>query len=173
MKRGGRILTVFWLLQPLSGMAAEQAMGRLFFTPGQRARMDVARQQEPGVNLRADQQESESPPAHVTLNGMVSSSDGKTTVWLNNRPESSLPPGRGITFQGKSRQVKIQARDGRASVPLKVGQSLDMASGRVEEAYRRAPPAPPLKASARPAEPHDATPAPPEAADVGGGTSSP
>jgi len=180
MKCGCKVLAVFWLLQPLPGMAAEQAMGRLFFRPEQRAQMDVARQQEPGVKIAADSRENESPAVNITLNGVVSRSDGRATVWLNNRPESGSQLGRGITLQSKLRQVNIQARDGRASVPLTVGQRLDIASGRVEEAYRRAPLPPPaerhqalpFKALSRPADTRDAT-STPDAADVQGGMPSP
>jgi hypothetical protein len=43
---------------------------------------------------------------------------------------------------GKGGEVRIITPETGRSVPLKVGQSIDMSSGRVEESYRRPPPAP-------------------------------
>lgn len=146
MKWGdAKVLAIFLLLQPSLGVAAEQAMGRFFFTPEQRARMDVARQQEHHIKSDPGQQESELPAARLTLNGVIARSDGKTTLWINNQVESGLQPRAGMTVQGRGRQVTILTRDGHASVPLKVGQSVDMNSGQVEEGFRHNA-APPLMA---------------------------
>jgi len=134
-----KILAVFLLLLPSIGMAAEQTMGRLFFTPGQRARMDVARQQERSVRFDVEQQDDASPPTNVTLNGVVTRSDGKTTVWINNRIQTDASQ---TATVGKRGEIRIITPEAGRSVPLQVGQSIDMSSGKVEERYRRPPPAP-------------------------------
>ena len=85
------------------GMAAEQAMGRLFFTPEQRARMDVARQHERSVKIEAEQQENEPPAANITLNGVITRSDGKTTVWINNKEQSGEKSGSVVAVPGRGK----------------------------------------------------------------------
>lgn len=139
-----KILAVFFALLPSLAMAVEQTMGRLFFTPEQRARMDVARQQERSVRFDVEQQDDASPPTNVTLNGVITRSDGKTTVWINNKEQSGEKAGSGIAVPRRGKpagQVSVTTSDARRVVPLKVGQSIDMSSGQVEESYRRAPPA--------------------------------
>lgn len=138
-----KILAVFLLLLPPLGMAAEQTMGRLFFTPEQRARMNVARQQERSIKIEADtQRDNEPPAANITLNGVITRSDGKTTVWINNKEQSGEKAGVGIALPGRGKpvgQVSVITSEARRAVPLKVGQSVDVTSGKVEEAYRRSP----------------------------------
>lgn len=143
-----KILAVLLLLLPSLGMAAEQAMGRLFFTPEQRARMDVARQHERSIRIETERQENEPPAANITLNGMIARSDGKTTVWINNKEQSGGKVGSGIAVPGRGKpagQISVVTSDARRAVPLKVGQSVDMSSGHVEEAYRRTPSQPDKK----------------------------
>lgn len=136
-----KLLAVFLALLPPLAMAAEQTMGRLFFTPEQRARMDVARQQERSIRIDAEQQENEPPAANITLNGVLTRSDGKTTVWINNKEQSGEQAGSGIAVRGSGGrgQVSVITPDAKRAVPLKVGQSIDMSSGLVEEAYHRVP----------------------------------
>ncbi|BCB25556.1 hypothetical protein SKTS_04420 [Sulfurimicrobium lacus] len=158
-----KIIAVFLLLLPSLGMAAEQSLGRLFFTPEQRARMDVARQQERSIKIDTDQQESGPPVANITLNGVVTRSDGKSTVWINNREQSGDKAISGIAVpkQGKAAgQVSITTPDAKRSIPLKVGQSIDLNSGQVEESYRRTPPQPDKK-EAPPSSTPDRLPASP------------
>lgn len=134
-----KIIAVFLLLLPSLGMAAEQTLGRLFFTPEQRARMDVARQQERSIRFDVEQQDDATPPANIILNGVITRSDGKTTLWINNRIQSEVSQAATV---GKGGEVRVATPETGRTVPLKVGQSIDMSSGRVEEIYRRPPPAP-------------------------------
>lgn len=139
------MLAGFFLVLPSTGMA-EQAMGRLFFTPEQRARMDVARQQERSIKFEVEQEESAPPPASLTLNGVITRSDGKTTLWLNNRIQGGEKAEQDVIVPGQGKnagQVSVTMPDAKRAVQLKVGQSIDMSSGQVEEGYRRPPPAPP------------------------------
>ncbi|MDD5404381.1 MAG: hypothetical protein PHZ14_07560 [Sulfuricella sp.] len=137
-----RILAVFLVLLPSLAMAAEQTMGRLFFTPEQRARMDVARQQERSISIDTEQPDNAPLEANITLNGVITRSDGKTTVWINNKEQSGEKAGSGIAVPGRGKpagQVSVTTPDAKRSIQLKVGQSLDLNSGQVEESYRRAP----------------------------------
>ncbi|MDP2784357.1 MAG: hypothetical protein Q8O38_07175 [Sulfurimicrobium sp.] len=179
-----KILAVFFALLPSLGMAAEQTMGRLFFTPEQRARMDVARQQERSIKFDLEQEDSAPPPANIILNGVITRSDGKTTVWINNKEQSGEKAGSGIAVPGRGKhagQVSVFTPDAKRAVPLKVGQSMDMSSGQVEESYRRIPPAlPPGKETPSATHPPGAakSPVPPSRqddtpVDVQGETSTP
>lgn len=140
-----KIIAAFLLFLPSLGMAAEQSLGRLFFTPEQRARMDVARQQERSIKIDTEQQENGPPVANITLNGVVTRSDGKSTVWINNREQNGDKAVSVIAVPARGKaagQVSITTPDAKRSVQLKVGQSIDLSSGQVEEAYRHVPPAP-------------------------------
>ncbi len=83
------------------------------------------------------------PPAPevVTYGGMVRRSDGKTTVWLNNRAVTEKESA-GARMVGRVRPdgtVTLQSAQTGRNVPLRVGQRADLLSGRVEEGYRQAP----------------------------------
>ncbi|MDZ7656960.1 MAG: hypothetical protein U0997_13560 [Sulfurimicrobium sp.] len=123
-----------WALAPLPGYA-DEALGRLFYTPEQRARMDVARQHERSIRL--DEEESAPPSANILLNGVITRSDGKSTVWINNRLQNAATQS---AIVRKGGEVRVVTPGAKRTVPLKVGQSIDMTSGEVEEVYRRAPP---------------------------------
>ncbi|MDP2962057.1 MAG: hypothetical protein Q8N54_04805 [Sulfurimicrobium sp.] len=123
-----------WALAPLPGYA-DEALGRLFYTPEQRARMDVARQHERSIRL--DEEESAPPSANILLNGVITRSDGKSTVWINNRLQNAATQS---AIVRKGGEVRVVTPGAKRTVPLKVGQSIDMSSGEVAEVYRRAPP---------------------------------
>ncbi|MFA5241998.1 MAG: hypothetical protein WC029_13140 [Sulfuricella sp.] len=137
MKRLSALLALgIWALAPAPGYA-DEALGRLFYTPEQRARMDVARQHERSV--RIDEEESTPQSANILLNGVITRSDGKSTLWINNRLQNEASP---PAVVGKGGEVRVVTPGAKQSVPLKVGQSIDMNSGQVEEVYRRPPLAP-------------------------------
>lgn len=115
--------------------ASAEPLGRLFHSPEQRALLDTARKTMP-MNLSGEAQAPSAPD--YTLKGVVTRSDGKRSVWLNNRLEH------GAGRAGE--QVPVQVPGG--EVKLKVGQSIDPATGRVIEGYRRPAPEP---AAAKPA----------------------
>jgi hypothetical protein len=103
--------------------AAAENLGRLFFTPQQRQDLDRRRQaniQESAVTVNNS----------LTVNGQVSRSQGKTTVWINGVPQEStrkpldparvsLPSGQGDTSE--------------SSVNVKIGQTLDKVRGQVKD----------------------------------------
>jgi hypothetical protein len=135
MKRLSVLLALgAWALAPSTG-CADETLGRLFYTPEQRARMDVARQHERSVKI--DEEESVPQSANILLNGVITRSDGKSTLWINNRIQNETS--RAATV-GKGGEVRIVTPDAKRTVPLKVGQSIDLSSGQVEEIYRRPSP---------------------------------
>jgi hypothetical protein len=145
-----RLVLLSLVLFAMPAFAVDK-LGRLFFTPEQRAMLDLARRTEPS----ASQAEVESYEG-VTLSGVVTRSDGKRMVWINGRPQ---PAGEGVTNGRSPASASIPLPSGAGRIRLKVGQTLDPTSGKVEEGYRRAPkPAPEQKAA--PADSPTAKPAP-------------
>jgi len=141
-----------WLGCLLPALAlAEEKLGRLFFTPAERAHLDSLRQtsQPPGKIVKpgnaedalADKETVGLPaiPAAVTVQGYVRRSDGKGTVWINRQPipekssHGELEVGKLSRDPGRV-QVKLPST-GR-TVELKAGQSYDPASGKVEDNLR-------------------------------------
>ncbi|HEV8612692.1 MAG TPA: hypothetical protein VGQ73_04215, partial [Gemmatimonadales bacterium] len=78
---------------------AQERLGRLFFTPAQRASLDVARSQRARRTLATEQFEQEAAPTPqtITYGGVVRRSDGKTTVWINSQPVRDREPAGGGT----------------------------------------------------------------------------
>src|SRR5262245_57720428 len=95
-------------------------LGRLFFSPQQRQDLDRRRQaniQESAVTVNS----------FVTVNGQVSRSNGKNTVWINGVPqETSRKP-------GDPARVTVQGGEGEPSINVKVGQTLDRVRGEVKD----------------------------------------
>ena len=101
-------------------VAAVETLGRLFLTPQQREDLDRRRQaniQEAAVVVQS----------LVTVNGQVSRSSGKTTVWVNGVPEASTKKPRDPA------RVTLSGTEGEPSVSLKVGQTLDKIRGGVTD----------------------------------------
>ena len=99
--------------------AEAEALGRLFFTPEQRAQLEYSRQQsgqaQDGVHTLA-------------VNGIVQKQGGRRTVWINgiaqpvdksdeHAPESTL-----ITVAGQSRSARIKVGQKISINPAAPGQ---------------------------------------------------
>lgn len=107
---------------------AAQPLGRLFFTPEQRAQLDAARQH----GTRSQQTGSGDNRTALVVSGFVRRSDGRSTVWINNQPEAP----RSVERDGS---IVVTLPNDRRRVRVKVGQSVDLSSGTVDERYLRAP----------------------------------
>jgi hypothetical protein len=137
------------LLNPVPVSAED--FGRLFMSREQRANLNDIRYQskfaplpEPAPQVRAAEPVNKAPVvSSLRINGMVRSSRGGGTVWLNNqqverggitREGISITPGqrRGDGFQ-------IQLPSGVDSIMLKPGQKIDVVTGSVLEAYEADP----------------------------------
>lgn len=84
--------------------------GRLFYTPDQRAQLEAAR------DRNATQTRQASPtvtPAPLRFDGMVIRSDGKSTSWVNGRPQLGTSGVKGL------KPGQIQA-DGRVYEPYQL-----------------------------------------------------
>jgi len=121
MAFAGRLFAGAFLLGVATGqVAAQENLGRLFFTEQQRQDLDRRRQ----ANIRETAVVVESS---VTVNGQVSRSSGRSTTWLNGVPQDNarrpLDPAR----------VTLPGGEGAPSVNLKIGQTLDKVRGEVRD----------------------------------------
>ncbi|HEY7657535.1 MAG TPA: hypothetical protein VH881_11765 [Burkholderiales bacterium] len=126
---------------------AQERLGRLFFTPAQRASLDVARSQRARTTLDTEKTEQDAAPVPqtITYSGVLRRSDGKTTVWLNNQPVHDRISAGAAAIVGRVRpdgSVTLQVPQSGRSVTLKPGQSVELLGGTVEEGYSRRPEAP-------------------------------
>ncbi len=136
-------LWVMALLLINAATAAGADLGRMFFTPAQRETLDAAR----AKNIRSEISNENPQPAavpappvaqNVSVDGLVRRSDGANTVWLNHRPVTGRQvDGLGVTPAKNDNRVKVTAPDKGRSVDLKVGQSVEIVSGAIQEGYGR------------------------------------
>ena len=142
-------LLIFLCLSPWGGQVrAADNLGRLFLVPEQRAQLEIVRAQrdwriapviEDAPVVAAPPRPS--VPPVVTYSGIVNRSDGRSTVWINGQPVHERERVKGadeVNITGVRDgvvSVAIPQVDRRAS--LRVGQSLDVESGVIEESYRR------------------------------------
>ena len=113
--------------------AQAQELGRLFFTPEQRAALD-ARRKARVPDKPAAAPVTESPVTRV--NGAVRRSGGKSTVWVNGEmiPEDAQADSARVTPRSaKPGSVSIPAGDNAQRHDLRVGESLDRGSGEVRD----------------------------------------
>lgn len=148
---------------PLGG--ASPPLGRFFFSPAERAQLDVARlQRKAPTSAEPEVVEAPPPPQMVTYGGLVRRSDGRKMLWLNNRLVEEKEALAGLNIKGKVRAdgaVTLQAQSG-ATVDVKVGQTVELYTGKVAET-RKAPPEAPKPAADAKAASDDGRPASAEA----------
>jgi len=105
-----RPLLIATALLASGSIVAQQApLGRLFFTPEQRATLDRQRQYQ--------QTEVQGTTGSITVNGLVRRSSGKVTTWVNGeaRDNDNQPP----SESGKN--------------SILVGERLNQASGELQD----------------------------------------
>jgi hypothetical protein len=119
MKRTAVLLAGMLLLP----CAQSQEIGRLFFTPDQRAALDARRR------ARVPDKPSVSPVVAsptTRLDGYVRRSQGPSTVWVNGNTVDEASP-------GSDSRVSVPVGDGGARVPLRPGETLDRGTGEVRD----------------------------------------
>lgn len=167
---------VFFASVVVAGTAfGAQPIGRLFFTPLERAQLDVARtQKQPPPQLASVEPVPPPPSAQtVTYGGIVRRSDGKSMLWINNRLVDEKEALAGLNIRGRVRPdgaVTLQVPQTGATIDVKVGQSVEVLTGKVAETRKpqaEAPPASDAKPAAEgkppAAEAQQAVPSKPEA----------
>lgn len=116
----------------LSPPANADDLGRLFFTPEQRAALDARRKAR--IPDKPAAVAVESPVTR--LDGFVSRGSGKSTVWVNGEPvpEGTHPEGLRVRPRRSGSGVTVDIGETDSQVDLKVGQSFDRSTGEVKDA---------------------------------------
>jgi hypothetical protein len=129
------------LLLFCAGTAMSADLDRMFFTPAQRATLDNARKQNLRIEIGTANVQPAAPVAqNLSVNGIVRRSDGKSTIWLNNRAVTEPHAGGINVVTGKNdNRVKLTDPESGRSVDLKVGQTVEIVSGTIQENYTRRP----------------------------------
>jgi hypothetical protein len=134
--RGSVLLAM--ALHSLQTAAMEQdQIGRLFTTPRERAALDQARQSNSKTVAEANSPVEEKLGDQITLDGFVRKNNGKTTVWVNQVPQTGHENAQGITIiqSGHSPSaISMQLPSGK-SIRLKAGQTFDTTNGKVMDVY--------------------------------------
>lgn len=120
------------LLLPASVHSTDTSLGRLFFSPQERAELEALREPAAPASPAVSEQA-------VHLKGLLLRQGQLTTVWLNDaKPiQPAQLNARGSTHAQRSPQLQLrQPGLGAALPPLKVGQTLDLATGQLSEAYQ-------------------------------------
>jgi hypothetical protein len=141
-----RYLVIAACIFAVGPVRAAESLGRLFFTPPQRAQLDVARSQKSRVTLASENQQEAAPaPEIITYSGVVRRSDGRSTILINNKPVSDGQAINGVPLSGSigaNGTVTLRMPQSDRPVELKVGQSLEIVSGTIEEPFSRSATAP-------------------------------
>jgi len=127
-------------------VARAQELGRLFFTPDQRAALDARRK------ARSPDKAAATVVSPTTrLDGYVQRSGGPSTVWVNGEGQLETSPDApriGATRRDDGR-VSVPVGESGARVGLKPGETLDRGTGEVRDVIgdgeirvRRSKPAP-------------------------------
>ncbi len=121
------------LLLPCPAATADDALGRLFFTPERRQQLDHQREMN-----TLDQQQIVADPT-LTVDGVVARSSGKHTAWINGSPQHEYETGSGLSVtprRGDPGKVVVQANDSPTAsarvgetVNRNTGESIDMLNG--------------------------------------------
>ncbi len=140
----------------VNNVVLAEDIGRLFLTPDQRARLQQLRHATPAADAVLEVIE-DTPPAPVaddamavgeavqslTINGIVTRSDGTATVWVNgvNTYDGDLDAlaARVDTDTAARGRVNVQWPGSDRVVPLKPGQSYYPATDQVSDLYEDTP----------------------------------
>ncbi len=127
--QAARLLCALLLAAALPAPAAAQELGRLFFTPERRQLLDRQRQ----LNIRERKEVPEDPT--LTINGVVTRSSGKRTVWINGVPQDDAHADSGVAVTpSRANPGKIVVRpEGGPAARASVGDTVNRSTGETTE----------------------------------------
>ena len=133
------------VLAPLA-QATERTVGRLFYTPAQRLALEDARRRNirpEGLAGSAKTASKEPTRRPVVVTGLVQRSDGQSFVLVNGKAvDAKTPDGVRVFHNPHADGVIVYDPESKLRRRVKVGQHVDLQTGRVKESYelrRRAP----------------------------------
>lgn len=127
--RRAALLAAVTTLSGLPGAAASQELGRLFFSPERRQALDHMRQ----FNIHERGEASDDPS--LTINGIVTRSSGKRTVWINGVAQDGGTSGSDVSVtphRANPGRVTVQP-DGAPTANVGVGDSINRNTGESAE----------------------------------------
>ena len=128
-----RLLCALALMATLCPPAsADEELGRLFFTPERRQTLD--RQRE--LNIQETQEIPEDPT--FTINGVVTRSSGKRTVWINGVAQNEKETQSGVSVTPSRKEpgkVMVQSGDGPVA-NAKAGDTVNRNTGETTNLLR-------------------------------------
>lgn len=106
-----------------AGSAPAEPLGKLFFTPERRAALERQRQ----LNI---QEARPLEGSTVSLDGVVTRSSGRSTVWINQRPQHENESGTGVTtaVSPSNPGQAVVAPGEEPAASLRVGESINRAT---------------------------------------------
>lgn len=109
--------------------ADSEELGRLFFTPERRQTLDRQRQ----FNIQERKEIPEDPT--LTINGLVTRSSGKRTVWINGVAQDEKDIGSGVAVMpNRTNPGKVIVQpDGAPSTKASVGDTVHRNTGETAE----------------------------------------
>ena len=121
---------------PPAAMARDRAasttveLGRLFFTPEQRRQLDRQR------DARTEEKPLAAPEPTLTIDGVVTRSSGKRTVWINGAAhnDGEQPDGVAIGTNRRTPGRVVVRPAGSTAIPARVGDTVDRTTGEAGEA---------------------------------------
>jgi hypothetical protein len=131
MRRTAKLLFGIALAAWVAAVHAQE-LGRLFFTPEQRAALDERRKARVPDKPAAVLVESPS----TRLDGYVKRSGGKSTLFVNGEaiPEGAPTESMAIVpDRTRPDRATVEVGDSERRIPLKVGESLDRGTGEVHD----------------------------------------
>lgn len=119
-------------LVAVSGAPAAQQVGKLFFTPDQRAELDARRRARVPDKPSAI---AETPSTRI--DGQVVRSGKNSTVWVNGQPYAEGETADGVrVYPGHIDPSRVGVSvDDKRRIRLKVGATLDRGSGEVTDVF--------------------------------------
>jgi hypothetical protein len=136
-----RLIWLFCALLTAQSATADIGIGRLFFTPAERAKLDELRANAKSVEIidptGLEAPAELAPPSNVSIQGYVKRGDGKkSTVWVNGQPVQENSTGAGVEvgrIQNGSNQIPLMLPNSGKSLRLKAGQVYSPATDSVNE----------------------------------------
>ena len=131
--------TMTWQIAPVA--AQDNRLGRLFFTPEERQRLD---------QKRGTHSSSASAPQTVMVNGMIVRPGMAPILFLDGKEVRQGEGPAGVRLAPQANQsLQIQA-DGGPAISARAGQIVDLSSGRTIDNYQLTTPLPPPGVSEAP-----------------------
>jgi hypothetical protein len=120
-------LALFAFIFAIPSATSAEELGRLFFTPERRQQLDHQRQ----FNLEEQREAPEDPT--LTINGVVTRSSGKRTVWVNGITRSDREAfGDATVFPKPGNPARFIVRPGQTTATeAKVGDTVNQATGEI------------------------------------------